>query len=123
MIQTHDKSAASYPEWLRLFPQVQLASCTAEEAQQVHATPGGVDAITIVSYSRWDLDAAPCQGSGSAQRVRFGGFLKGIDLFDAVLFGITSGEADLMDPQQRLLMEVSRPLQSLYTYVRVLAAC
>ncbi len=43
---------------------------------------------------------------GGQQRVRFGGFLDGVDAFDAGLFGITGAEADLMDPQHRVLMEV-----------------
>ena len=45
------------------------------------------------------------QGMGAQQRVRFGGFLDGVDAFDTPLFGITGAEADLMDPQHRVLME------------------
>ena len=63
------------------------------------------DAISAVSHARWDLDA-PRNGK-SQLRARFGGFLQGVDQFDAAQFGITIPEAELMDPQQRLLLEVS----------------
>ncbi len=59
----------------------------------------GRDAITPVPAGRWD----PAAGDAPA----WGGFLGGIDSFDAEFFGIAPREADLMDPQQRLLLEVA----------------
>jgi acyl transferase domain-containing protein len=61
-----------------------------------------------VAHSRWDLEA-PRNGR-SQLRARFGGFLQGVDHFDAAQFGITIPEAELMDPQQRLLLEVNLAL-------------
>ena len=48
------------------------------------------------------------QASGQLQLwARFGGWLQGVDVFDATLFSLAANELELMDPQQRLLLEVS----------------
>jgi hypothetical protein len=75
---------------------------------------GGVaaaDAVTPAPLSRWDWDwlaagAAAAGGTeGAAPPARFGGWLPGIEAFDAAAFGIGAAERELMDAQQRLLLE------------------
>ncbi|MFF3822677.1 SDR family NAD(P)-dependent oxidoreductase [Streptomyces griseus] len=61
------------------------------------------DAIGPIPADRWD-SSAPLDPERDIQKV--GGFLDGIDLFDAGFFGISPREAAAMDPQQRLMLEV-----------------
>ena len=61
----------------------------------------GVDAVTEAPQNRWDAEASASITS------RSGGFLDGVDKFDAQFFGISAREAARMDPQQRLLLEVA----------------
>jgi acyl transferase domain-containing protein len=79
------------------------------------------DAIRSVPLARWDWERlggassaaagvafADASDSGGADwPARFGGWLDGIELFDAALFGISGAEAELMDAQQRLLVEAT----------------
>jgi len=69
----------------------------------------GGDEITEVPPDRWDTslyrDGDP-DAAGSISTTR-GGFVGGIDLFDAAFFDMSPREARSLDPQQRMLMEVA----------------
>jgi acyl transferase domain-containing protein len=69
----------------------------------------GVDAITEVPASRFDINAFYDPAPGAAGKIssRFGGFISDVENFDAGFFGISPREAEAMDPQQRLLIEIA----------------
>ncbi len=61
----------------------------------------GRDGVTSVPADRWDT-AAIRPGTLTTDQ---GGFLDGIDRFDAGFFSVPAREAENLDPQQRLLLE------------------
>ena len=69
----------------------------------------GVNSITEIPSSRWDMSdiysSLPDQPHKSISK--WGGFIQGVDRFDASFFGISPREAQKMDPQHRLMLELS----------------
>lgn len=68
----------------------------------------GVDSITEIPNSRWNVDAyyAPKPGVPGKMISRWGGLLEQVDEFDPQFFRISPRETQYIDPQQRLLLEV-----------------
>lgn len=68
----------------------------------------GGQSITEVPADRWSSSEfyAPEPGTPGKISSKFGGFIDGVDKFDAAFFGVSPREAAQMDPQQRLLLEV-----------------
>lgn len=72
----------------------------------------GVDCITEIPASRWDwrryygadhvTDDHP---PGGKHRGKWGGFIEGVDEFDAAFFNISPDEARALDPQERLFLQ------------------
>ncbi|MFK0294882.1 type I polyketide synthase [Streptomyces sp. NPDC090442] len=66
----------------------------------------GRDAVAEVPAARWPADRYYQEGPPTPDRMntRWGGFVDGVDGFDAAFFGISATEARNMDPQQRLVL-------------------
>ena len=68
----------------------------------------GLDCISEVPGERWSqADLELLLADREDLRTRWGGFIDGVDLFDAEFFGIARREAVHVDPQQRILLEVA----------------
>ncbi|MDJ0713584.1 MAG: alpha/beta fold hydrolase [Prochloraceae cyanobacterium] len=68
-----------------------------------------INSISEIPCERWEVEkyysSNPEEQNKSISK--WGGFIEGIDQFDAKFFGISPREAQRMDPQQRLMLELS----------------
>jgi acyl transferase domain-containing protein/tryptophanase/acyl carrier protein len=65
------------------------------------------DLITVIPPDRWrweDYYGDPLKEANKSNS-KWGGFMKEVDKFDPLFFGISPKEAEMMDPQQRIFLE------------------
>ena len=72
-----------------------------------HLLSMGMDPICGVPSDRWDEQLFYDSGEGGATcYVQCGGFVVGLEGFDATFFRISASEVKQMDPQQRAVLKV-----------------
>ena len=99
-------------------------SCRLPGAQSLEAfwenLAAGKESIREVPADRWDkaafYEATP--GNPDKTYTNHGGFIEGIDYFDAGFFGISDKEALTLDPQHRLILELAAELWTRAGYKR-----
>lgn len=85
-------------------PVVALLGVASRTPRNAVFAPEAMDAISVVPPDRWDVDLGLTYGGAA----RFGGWLgRGVEAFDAGLFGMSVPEALRMDAQHRLLLEAA----------------
>ncbi|MCC2329068.1 non-ribosomal peptide synthetase [Bacillus wiedmannii] len=68
----------------------------------------GEESISEIPLERWNWkDYYGNSNEGNKTRIKRGGFIRDIDKFDSMFFGISPKEAQMMDPQQKLLLETT----------------
>lgn len=69
----------------------------------------GRDGISEIPLSRWDHAPHfnPDRGARGSVYSKWGGFIDGIDRFDAEFFHISPREAEILDPQERLFLQTA----------------
>jgi acyl transferase domain-containing protein/enoyl-CoA hydratase/carnithine racemase/acyl carrier protein/SAM-dependent methyltransferase len=72
-----------------------------------HNLSGGKDCIIEVPKARWDWQTYFSDDRSQSGRhySKWGGFIDGVDEFDAPFFNISPREAKMLDPQERLFLE------------------
>ena len=79
----------------------------ADYAQYWRNLGAGVSSVGEVPANRWDREAfySPDVREPNKSTSKWGGFMDGVEFFDADFFGISAREAAVMDPQQRIMLE------------------